>query len=169
MSQREVPGWLDTVSFDKIIFIIGHMFSVTLVHPEETLTFPALQTMTKCRLFEKNPILTTSPYRVKSPISLSIFQEFVRELEGNPVKITATNLKELQPLCDGFGFGEFSVKLSKVFDFANCSEGRQFGNAFAGMRSVSLNKSIEFIMNGIVIDLDIAEAAALFSSVREQL
>jgi hypothetical protein len=169
VSQIQVPRSKQTAGFDRIIFIVGHMSSVTLVHPEETLTVPALQAMTKCSLFAKNPILTTSPYRVKSPVSLSIFRDFVGELEGNPMKITATNLKELQRLCDEFGFGEFSAKLSKFFDFSNCLERRQFANAFAGMRSVSLNESIEFIMNRRVIEMEISEAIALFPSVREQL
>jgi hypothetical protein len=125
--------------------------------------------MTKCSLFAKNPTLTTSPYRVQSPVSLSIFQEFVRELEGNPIDITKTKLRELQRLCEEFGFEAVSAKLSKFFDFSNCSERRQFGSAFAEVRNALLKESIEFIVNGRVINLEIAEAAALCPSVREQL
>jgi hypothetical protein len=37
------------------------------------------------------------------------------------------------------------------------------------MRSAQLNESFEFIANGTVIEMDVAEAAALFPAVREQL
>jgi hypothetical protein len=109
--------------------------------------------MTKCSLFEKNPTPTTSPYRVQSPVSLSIFREFVKELQGNPIKITETKLKGLQRFCD-----EFSAKLSKFCECSNCSERRQFGNAFAGVQSLYLKESIEFIVNGTLIELEIAES-----------
>jgi hypothetical protein len=142
---------------------------VTLIHPEATLTVSALQAMTKCSLFEKNPTLTTSPYRIQSRVSLSIFREFVRELEGNPIQITSTNLSELERLCEEFGFEEFSAKLSRFFYFSKCSEERQFGSVFVGMRNAFLRESIEFIVNGRVIEVEIAEASALFPSVREQL
>jgi hypothetical protein len=72
-------------------------------------------------------------------------------------------------LCEEFGFEEFSAKLSQFSEFSNCSERRQFESLFAGLRSVSLKESIEFHVNGIVIEIEIAEAAALFRSVREQL
>jgi hypothetical protein len=93
----------------------------------------------------------------------------VKELEGNLMKITAINLRELQRLCDEFGFEKFSAKLSKFLDFSNFSEFRPFGSVFAGVRSVFLNESIEFIVNGKVIEVELAEAAALFPRVREQL
>jgi hypothetical protein len=100
--------------------------------------------MTKCSFFEKNPTLTTSPYRIQSRVSVAIFRDFVRELEGNPIPITPTNLRELELLCDEFGLKEFSAKLSKF-----CSECTQLENAISGMRSISLKESIEFIVNGI--------------------
>jgi hypothetical protein len=145
------------------------MDSITLIHPEETFTVPTLQTITKCSLFQNNPALLTAPYRVKSSVFLSIFREFVSELEGKTVNITETNLSELQLLCKEFGFDEFSTKLSKFFEFSNYSERRQLGNPFVGMRSISLKESIEFIVNGTKIELEIAEAAALFPAIREQL
>jgi hypothetical protein len=145
------------------------MTLVTLVHPEETFTVSTLQAMAKCRLFAKNPTLTTSSYRVESRVSLSIFRDFVNELEDKSITIDATNLIELDRLCEEFDFNEFSAKLSNFFEIWKCSEGRQFGSVFAGVRNVSLNESIEFHVNGIVIEIEISEAAALFPSVREQL
>jgi hypothetical protein len=91
------------------------MDSVTLVHPKETLTVPVLQAITKWNLFQKNPALMFSPYRVQSPVSVSIFREFVAELEGKGVNITATNLTGLERLCEEFGFDEFEAKLSHFF------------------------------------------------------
>jgi hypothetical protein len=88
------------------------MTSVTLVHPEETLTIPALQLLTKCTLWQTNPTLTTLPYRVQSSVSLSIFRDFLSALEGKSVQITNANLTKLQQLCEEFDFDEFTAKLS---------------------------------------------------------
>jgi hypothetical protein len=87
------------------------MASLTLLHSEEMFTLPALQAMTKCSLFQNNPTLLGSPYRVQSSVSLSIFREFLSALEGNPINITDTNYTELERLCDEFGFSEIAAKL----------------------------------------------------------
>jgi hypothetical protein len=89
------------------------MASVTLLHPKETFTIPTLQAMTKCSLFQNNPTLLVSPYRILSPVSLSIFREFISALKGNAIKITNTNFTELHRLCDEFGFSELAAKLSE--------------------------------------------------------
>jgi hypothetical protein len=89
------------------------MSSVSLIHPEATLTVPIVQAITKCALFQKNVALAASPYRVQSSISLSIFQQFVSALEGKAMKITNTNFRELERLCEEFGFDELAAKLSK--------------------------------------------------------
>jgi hypothetical protein len=71
--------------------------SITLLHSEETFTIPILQAITKCNLFQKDPTLLGSPYRIQSPVSLSIFLEFFsRHLKGIP--FTHTNLTELHQL-----------------------------------------------------------------------
>jgi hypothetical protein len=88
------------------------MASVTLLHPEQTFTIPALQVMTKCTLFQNNPTLLASPYRVQSPVSLSIFREFLSALEGNAINITDTNLTELHQLYEEFGFTEIGATLT---------------------------------------------------------
>jgi hypothetical protein len=98
------------------------MTSVTLLHPKETFKIPALQVITKCKLFQNNPALLVSPYRVQSSVSLSIFREFLSELEGNAIKITDTNFTKFQRLCKGFGFSEFSAKLSKFRPSRNFKE-----------------------------------------------
>jgi hypothetical protein len=89
------------------------MSSVTLLHPEETFQIPTLQVINKCHLFQNNPTLLVSPYRVQSLVSLSIFREFLSALEGNAINITDTNFPELQRLCDEFGFSELAAKLSE--------------------------------------------------------
>jgi hypothetical protein len=89
------------------------MSSVTLLHPEETFKIPTLQTINKCSLFQNNPTLLSSPYRVQSSVSLSIFREFLSALEGNPINITDTNFTELHQLCKEFGFSELAAKLSE--------------------------------------------------------
>jgi hypothetical protein len=46
---------------------------------------------------------------------------------------------------------------------------QKLGNPLSGLRSAQLNESFLFILNGSEIESDIAEAAALFPSVREHL
>jgi hypothetical protein len=88
------------------------MSSLTLVHPDQTFTVPVRETINNCTLFQKNVLLTASPYRVQPAVPHSVFQEFVSELSGKSVQITTTNLKGLQQLCDEFGFSTFASKLS---------------------------------------------------------
>jgi hypothetical protein len=101
------------ISKSKIWSLRPAMTSVILVHLEETLTVPALQAIANCNSFQKNPTLAAAPYRLQSPVSLSIFRESLTELEGNAVNITDTNFTELQLLCEEFGFGDFAAKLSE--------------------------------------------------------
>jgi hypothetical protein len=84
------------------------MTSVTLVHPEDKAAIPIHQAINTCSLFGNNPTLTISPYRVQSPVSLSIFKEFVTALEGTTMTIRPRNLIGLEELCKEFGFSEFS-------------------------------------------------------------
>jgi hypothetical protein len=83
----------------KIVFTSQLWLSVTLLHPEETFPIPVLQATTKCNFFQNNPILLVSPSRVQSPVSLSIFREFISELKGKPISISGTNLTELKMRC----------------------------------------------------------------------
>jgi predicted RNase H-like nuclease (RuvC/YqgF family) len=78
------------------------MASVTLIHPEQTVTVPVVQAINKCSLFQNNPALLVAPYQVASSVNLSIFREFVSELEGKTVKITGASFTGLQRLCKGF-------------------------------------------------------------------
>jgi hypothetical protein len=71
------------------------MASTTLIHTEETLTGRIRQTITKCSLFQKDATLLVFPHRVQSPVSLSIFREFLSGLEGNGINITDTKFAEL--------------------------------------------------------------------------
>jgi hypothetical protein len=145
------------------------MCSITLIHPEETFTIPSLQVINKCNLFQKNPTLSVSPYRVHSPVSLSIFREFLSALEGNAINITHTNLRRLELLSGEFGFSEFSVKLSKFSESSKDSQNPQIGSSLTRMRTAFLRESFEFIVNGSKIERDFAESSALFPAVREQL
>jgi hypothetical protein len=144
------------------------MTSVTLLHPEETFTIPAIQMIATCSLFQNNPTLLVSPYRIRSPVSLSIFREFLSALEGKAVNITATNSTELQQLCKEFGFNEFARKLSKFSEPSEDSQRQQIESSLARMRSALLNESFQFLVNETVIESDISESP-IFPGVREQL
>jgi hypothetical protein len=148
------------------------MNSLILVHPEDRVTIPIHQAINKCSLFSNNPALTISPYRVQSPVSLSIIREFVAALEGKTVNITPTNLLGLEQLCSEFGFSEFSSKLSKLsqsFQFSEASQGRQIGSQLSQVGRAFLRESFEFIVNGSEFEREVCESAALFGIVREQL
>jgi hypothetical protein len=54
-----------------------------------------------------------SPYRVQTPVSPSIFREFLSALEGNAINITGRNFAELRRLCEEFSFSELAAKLSE--------------------------------------------------------
>jgi tRNA pseudouridine-54 N-methylase len=89
------------------------MNSIILIHPEDKVTVPVHQAITKCSFFEKNPAVTISPYRVQFPVSLSLFREFVTALEGKAVNIMDTNLSGLRRLCEELSFSDFAAKLSE--------------------------------------------------------
>jgi hypothetical protein len=137
--------------------------SVTLIHPEESLTIPVHQAISKCSLFQKNPTLTISPYRIQSSVSLSIFHEFISALEGNSVNITVINIDGLNRLCEESGFTEFSSKLCRFSEGSECSSDRQIGSLFNRMRSGFLRESFEFIVNGSVIESENCRCNVTFS------
>jgi hypothetical protein len=145
------------------------MAYLTLIHPEETVKVPTLQVITKCSLFQNNPTFLISPYKIQSSVSLSIFQEFISALEGKAVKITDTNLTELQRLCEEFGFEGSSAEFSKFFERSKDSQERPIGSPLPQFRKGFLNETFQFIVNGTEIEMEIAVAAALFPAVGEQL
>jgi hypothetical protein len=144
------------------------MAFVTLIHLEETFTIPALQATTKCSLFQNNPALLVSPYRVQSPVSLFIFRAFISALKGKVVTVTSTHFPELQQLCHEFGFDEFAAKLSQLFQQSEDSLGRQIGNPRTQMRNSLLTESFLFLANGTAITIEVTESL-IFPAVREQL
>jgi hypothetical protein len=105
-----------------VIVHLTTMALVTLLHPEKMFTIPILQAINKCSLFQNTPTLLVSPYRIQSSVSLSIFQEFLSALEGNPINITDTNFTELDRLCKEFGFSELAAKLSEFRPSMNFKE-----------------------------------------------
>jgi hypothetical protein len=89
------------------------MASVTLVHPEETLTVSLLQAITKCGLFQTNPALAAIPYALHSSVPLALFRQFVSALAGNPIEVTSANFSGLSRLSDEFGLTDLRSKLSE--------------------------------------------------------
>jgi hypothetical protein len=63
-------------------------------------------------------------------------------------------------LCEEFGFSEFSKFSQPKKD----SQEGQIDSSFIGVQNAVLNKTFDFIVNGTVIEINIATAAALFSS-----
>jgi hypothetical protein len=69
--------------------------------------------MNKCSLFQNDSTRLVSPDRVQSHVSLSIFRQFISELDGNAIKITDTNYTELQQLWKEFCFSQIADKFSE--------------------------------------------------------
>jgi prefoldin subunit 5 len=88
------------------------MASVTLIHPEASCQILALTVITKCGLFQNDPLLLNSPYRVHSSVPLDIFRQFLSELEGNEIEVTDVNFTGLQQLSEEFNFLTLAAKLS---------------------------------------------------------
>jgi hypothetical protein len=78
--------------------------------------------MNKCSLFQNNPSLLVSTYRIQSPVSLSIFWEFLSALEGNAINITDAHFAELHQLSKEFRFSELAAKLSEFRPSMNFKE-----------------------------------------------
>jgi hypothetical protein len=73
-----------------------------------------------------------SPYRVQSPISLSMFPKFASTLKGNAINIMDTNVTELERLCEEFDFAEIAAKLSEFrpsMDFKERETGAEDADA----------------------------------------
>jgi hypothetical protein len=80
---------------------------------------PVVQAITKCRIFQKNAMITAVPYRVQSPVIWSILRECVAALKGKKVEITDGNIAGLGRWCAQFDFEELSAKLSKFLEGSN--------------------------------------------------
>jgi hypothetical protein len=144
------------------------MASVTLLHPEETFKIPAVQAMTKCSLFQNNPGLLLPPYEVQSPVSLSIFREFVSTLEGNPINITHANFTDLDRLCNEFGFSELASKLSDFRPSMNFQDSNARGRiAFLEETTNQHDHDIELLHTKVIqLSTDFGRLVGEVSSLR---
>jgi hypothetical protein len=88
------------------------MSKTELVHPEGTLEVPARLLVGKCDLFCNDLSLLSSPYHLKSVVSFADFRDFVSALGGFAVQINNSNFRALSCLCDEFGCGDLSGRLS---------------------------------------------------------
>jgi hypothetical protein len=68
-------------------------------------------------------------------------------------------------LCEEFSFSEFPVNLSELFQLSNDSQRRQIGSPLARIRNALLSESFQFVVDGALIEIEIAEGAALFPTV----
>jgi hypothetical protein len=100
------------------------MASVALVHPQETRKVSRRSLLTNCTLFGSNPPLCSTPYVVKTSVSLDIFQQFVSALEDKPIEITPDSISGLSRLAEEFGFGTLSRKLNS--NVASAPRGEDF-------------------------------------------
>jgi hypothetical protein len=98
-----------------------------------------------------------------------LLREFVSAFEEKAVTITNPHFAGLQRLCEGFGFFKFTVKFSKFCRPLKDSQRRQIGSSVATVRNALLSESFQFVVNGTMIEIDVAEAPAHFPTVREQL
>jgi hypothetical protein len=95
---------------------------VALVHPHETIQVSHQLLVQKCDLFADNPILTISPYTLKSQVSLADVRAYVSSLEGQMAKVETNNFRGLSQLCDEFRFRELGAHLSP---FGNSDDSKE--------------------------------------------
>jgi hypothetical protein len=128
------------------IMIVDHfaeMSQVALVHPLQTFKVSARLIVLKCDLFTENPRLAASPYTVRSPVSLSDFQEFASALEGNLVKITNDNFKGLSALSEEFRFGDLAGLLSQFRDSDEFKAAETIKDSEVGNRVSALEERMQ--------------------------
>jgi hypothetical protein len=127
--------------------LFGHLFEmtkhVTLVHPHETFQVLARLLVLKCDLFTDDPTLASSPYTLKSRISLDDFREFVSALEGTTATITNNNFKGLSQLCEEFRFRDLAAQLSDFRNSGNFKEPSTMEDSEARMRLSALEERME--------------------------
>jgi uncharacterized coiled-coil protein SlyX len=68
---------------------------------------------TQCELFETDPGLLSTPYRVKSASSPEAFQQFLDFLQGKDVEVTPPTYEALSSLSQEFGFAALSQKVAE--------------------------------------------------------
>jgi hypothetical protein len=68
--------------------------------------------MMQCNLFADDPVLLCAPYKVRTPVSVDDFRQFVSALEDTDVEVTNANFRGLSLLCEEFRFAALSERLS---------------------------------------------------------
>jgi hypothetical protein len=84
-----------------------------LVHGSKQRRVSVAALLTHCTLFANNLSLLAAPYVIKSAVPISDFQDFISEIEGNPVEIASVNFVGLSLLCDELGFTRLATRLSQ--------------------------------------------------------
>jgi hypothetical protein len=90
-----------------LVFLVG----------QATFTTPIDQLVANCTFFQTHPELTSTPYRVRSPISADVFALFVRSLSNGGTRsseVNRLNAVGLSMLCGEFGFWSFAATLSAL-------------------------------------------------------
>jgi uncharacterized coiled-coil protein SlyX len=115
------------------------MSSVTLILGRATFSVGRRLLVGNCDLFGNNPLLTTSPYSVKSPVPLDVFREFIEAIEDKAVDVTNQNVSGLSQLCNEFGFQRL---LSKISSFRASPEFKDSADAEARSRILALEERV---------------------------
>jgi hypothetical protein len=127
--------------------MFGHLSemskTVALVHQQETFQISPKDVLQKCDLFINDPMLIASPYKVKSPVSLGDFREFVSALRNTTVKITNNNFTGLSQLCDEFGFRDLVERLSEFRAAKHLKEPTTTEDLEAGKRLAALEEQMQ--------------------------
>jgi hypothetical protein len=132
---------------ERSIDVFGATFemakTVTLVHPQESFQVLEKLLIQKCGLVTEDPILVTSPYTVRSKVSLSDIRTFVSALEGALLPITKDNMGGLTRLCEEFHFGELSGRLSQFRESDDLNEDVTLKDLEARKRLLALEEGMQ--------------------------
>jgi hypothetical protein len=98
------------------------MFRATLTLGGAAFSLGHRALVAKCNLFASNPTLAASPYRVRSPVPLCVFRQFLEAIEDKAVEVTNEHISSISQLCAEFGFHSFSSRLSAFRDSSACTD-----------------------------------------------
>jgi hypothetical protein len=85
---------------------------VDLIFGQTQFSVKKVTLMMACEQFEEHPSLLKSSYLVQFSVPISLFQQFVDELQGKEIEITASNYSGFCQLCEEFGYSSLSAQLS---------------------------------------------------------
>jgi hypothetical protein len=147
------------------------MTFVSLVHPGEIRKVSIVKLITTCELFQQNPVLLSTPYVIRSSVTLRDFRQFVHDIEGNHVNITDENLSGLLQLSQEFHTAELAMRLDD-FRTTQTIKKQPLTHLSACVSTAIyplLGDSFTYVINDVTLKTSLTEAMVLSPAVCDLL